>query len=334
MGFSARYHAASLAAVFLALAIGILIGSAVGDNVVSGARGNLEDSLIDDLKDARGRADDLNTDLGRSEDFAQQIYPALVEQRLEGKRIGLLAFGTLPSDVSDDINGALAPTGGKLAAVGVIREPPETATLATDLSATRFADIDENSDSVQALGTGIGRQLVLGGPLIDEVRDQIFSRASGRFADLDGLIIVRSQPDDVPTDDRTNVERLESGILDGIEGTSLVTVGVETEDTEPSSVSLFQAADMSTVDNVDRVAGRVAMIFSLLGATGNFGSKDSADQLLPDLLAPTPSLVEGDTINAPQGVEPAGGSTAAGAGAGTTGKTGATAAPGAGASKP
>ncbi len=34
MGYSARYHAASLAAVFLALAIGILIGVGLGDNVV------------------------------------------------------------------------------------------------------------------------------------------------------------------------------------------------------------------------------------------------------------------------------------------------------------
>ena len=38
MGYSARYHVASLAAVFLALAIGILIGAEFGDDVVSGAR--------------------------------------------------------------------------------------------------------------------------------------------------------------------------------------------------------------------------------------------------------------------------------------------------------
>ena len=39
MGYSARYHAASLAAVFLALAVGILIGVGLGDNVVSRHRG-------------------------------------------------------------------------------------------------------------------------------------------------------------------------------------------------------------------------------------------------------------------------------------------------------
>ena len=45
MGYSGRYHAASLAAVFLALAIGILIGVGLGHNVVSGTTKNLEQSL-------------------------------------------------------------------------------------------------------------------------------------------------------------------------------------------------------------------------------------------------------------------------------------------------
>ena len=45
MGYSGRYHAASLAAVFLALAIGILIGVGLGDDVVSSAAEDLEASL-------------------------------------------------------------------------------------------------------------------------------------------------------------------------------------------------------------------------------------------------------------------------------------------------
>lgn len=299
MGFSARYHAASLAAVFLALAIGILIGSAIGDDVVSGARSNLEDSLIGDLKNARGRADDLSADLGRSEAFANQIYPALVEERLADKRIGILALGALPSDVAGDIDAALAPTGGRVAAVGVIREPPELSSLASDLSTTRVAGLEDDPDAVQSLGAGVGRQLINGGPLIDKLRDQLFARASGDFADLDGIVIVRSQPEDLSPDDRMATNRLETGLLDGIEGTFVTAVGVETEDTKTSSIGFFKSSDVASVDDVDRAAGRVAMVFALLGAQGSFGTKDSADQLLPDLLTPTPPLIEGAPLGAP-----------------------------------
>ena len=293
MGYSARYHAASMAAIFLALAIGILIGAEFGDDVVSGAKQNLEESLTGDLEAARERSDELATELGRAEDFSERIYPALVEDRLGGRRIGVLALGGLPDGVSSDLEDALDPSGAKLVAVGVVREPPDLGQLASELEGTRFFDIETNEDTAQALGTGIGRQLVLGGPLLDRLRDQLFSRSSGRFADLDGLIVVRAQPEDLSPEERSATGRLEGGLLDGVEATAVTAVGAEREDTEPSSVAQFEGAALPTVDNVNRVAGRVALVFALLGAQGNFGSKDTADQLLPDLLAPTPPALEG-----------------------------------------
>ena len=44
--FDFRYHALSLAAVFIALVVGLLLGVAIGDKeLVSGARQELRDSL-------------------------------------------------------------------------------------------------------------------------------------------------------------------------------------------------------------------------------------------------------------------------------------------------
>ena len=63
MGYSGRYHAASLAAVFVALAIGILIGVGLADDVVSGASEELEDSLRGDLDEANAETDDLRSQL-------------------------------------------------------------------------------------------------------------------------------------------------------------------------------------------------------------------------------------------------------------------------------
>ena len=63
-------------------------------------------------------------------------------------------------------------------------------------------------------------------------------------------------------------------------------VGVETTTAEPSSVSFFAGNDLSSVDDVETPAGKVATVFALLGAEGSFGVKSSADRLLPDLLAP------------------------------------------------
>jgi copper transport outer membrane protein MctB len=284
MGYSARYHATSLIAVFIALAVGILIGAEFGGDALTNTRKDLEHSLTGNLQDARSRADQLSAELGRSNEFADRVYPVLVRNRLAGKRIGIVALGGLPSELTSDIEDALGTTGGRLVGVGVVREPVDLSSLAGDLSKTRFADIRRNPDTLAAFGTGLGRQLVRGGTLLDRVRSHVFSRASGNFGALDGVIVVREEPEDMGPVQRATAGRLESALMGGVAGTRTPAVGIETSTTEPSSVSFFQGNDLSSVDDVDTTAGRLAMVFAMLGAEGSFGVKSSADRLLPDLL--------------------------------------------------
>lgn len=286
MGYSGRYHATSLIAVFLALAVGMVIGAALGGDTIDNTRENLEQSLTGNLQDARDRAEELSSELGRANEFSSRVYPALVRDQLRDRRIGVLALGDLPEDVFDAIEDALEPTGARLVAVGVVREPIDTRALAADLAKTRFADLARSPDTQSALGVGVGRQLVLGGTLLEPVRGHLFSRASGNFGVLDGVIVVRDQPEDMGPQQRTVVGRIESGLASGITATRAAAVGVEASDAETSSVSFFVGNDLSSVDDIDLVAGRLATVFALLGAEGSFGVKGSADRLLPDLLAP------------------------------------------------
>lgn len=286
MGYSARYHTASLIAVFLALAIGIVIGAVLGGDAIDDTRKDLEQSLTGNLQDARERADELSGELGRSDEFAERVYPALVRGDLRGQRIGVVALGGLPGEVQGSIEEALAPTGAQLVAVGVVREPVDLQALADDLEETRFVGIADDPDTQTAFGAGVGRQLVLGGNLLEQVRSRLFSRASGDFRALDAVIVVRDQPDDMGPLQRSTAGRVESGLTSGAAATRAAVVGVETTGTEPSSVSFFQGNDLTSVDDVDLAAGRLATVLALRGAEGSFGVKGSADSLLPDLLTP------------------------------------------------
>jgi hypothetical protein len=286
MGYSARYHATSLIAVFLALAIGVVIGAALGGDTLTDTRKDLEQSLSNNLEDARERADQLSGELGRSNEFAERVYPVLVRGRLGGMRIGIVALGGLPGGVSAAIDEALGPTGARLVAVGVVREPVDLQGLAEVLSRTRFANLARDPDAQEEFGVGVGRQLVLGGNLLERVRSQLFSRASGNFRALDGVIVVRSQPQDMGQLQRSTAGRIESALSEGITATRAAAVGVEETDAEQSSVSFFQSSDLASVDHVDLAAGQLATVLALQGAEGSFGVKGSADSLLPDLLAP------------------------------------------------
>lgn len=286
MGYSARYHATSLLAVFLALAAGIAIGAALGGDTLKETRRDLKRSLTGNLEDARESADELSGQLSRSNEFAERVYPALVRDRLDGRRIGLVGLGDLPGDVAGAVEEALGPTGVRLVAVGVVREPVDTRALAGDLARTRFAGLARDPEVQTAFGVGVGRQLVLGGSLLERVRSRLFSRASGNFGGLHGVIVVRDQPESMGPAQRAIAGRLESALMGGIAATRAPAVGVETTTAEPSSVSFFAANDLASVDDVDLVAGRLATVLALLGAEGSFGVKGSADSLLPDLLAP------------------------------------------------
>jgi hypothetical protein len=283
MGYSARYHAASLAAVFVALAVGVLIGVGLGNS----PRRGLERSLRGDVKNARADADRLTAELGRERDFAGRVYPALVGDRLSGRQVGVIALGGLPEDAANDIEDALQPTGAKLAEVTVVRLPPDLNGLAKSLPRS-FRRLQKRSGgrAFERYARQVGRQLVVGGPLLDRTRDRLLSRASGKLAGVDDVILVRSEPDGLGHSAAGAAEKWETNIVQGVQSAGRPTVAVERSDSKTSSVSFFKGQQVSTVDDVDLVAGRVALVFSLLGAEGNFGVKDGADRLLPELLVP------------------------------------------------
>src|ERR1044072_4995157 len=125
MGYSGRYHAASLAAVFLALAVGILIGVGFGSDVVDGTAQDLEDSLRSELDEKDAQIDDLEGQLADERDLNSSLAPAVVENRLRGREIALVALGGLDDSLTDGIRGALEPAGANLQEIAVVRQPPD-----------------------------------------------------------------------------------------------------------------------------------------------------------------------------------------------------------------
>jgi hypothetical protein len=294
MGYSGRYHAASLAAVFLALAIGILIGVGLGHNVVSGTTKNLEQSLKSDLSSARGRADDLQGQLTRHTEFEQQVFPALTGRVLAGDRIAVVALGDLPDDIKGDVEAVVgpdSPSGAALAEVAVVREPPDLpAVQAAAPKGSQGADVRQDRAALTAVAKRLGRALVVGGSSFKRFRSSMLDQVSGRPGGIDGVIVIRARPDNLEPHESAETDALESGLLAGLEDTHVIpVVGVERSDTEVSSVDFFTSAGVTaSVDSVDLTSGRVALVYALNGSEGSYGIKPTADRLLPGLRHPRP----------------------------------------------
>jgi hypothetical protein len=294
MGYSGRYHAASLAAVFLALAIGILIGVGLGHNVVTGTTKNLEQSLKSDLSAARGQADELQAELNRHADFEQQVYPDLTGNVLQGDRVAVVALGALPDNIKGDLQAVVgpdSPSGAALAEVAVVREPPDLAAVSGAApKGSQGRDVRRDRAALTAVAKRMGRALVAGGSTFKRFRGAMLDQVSGRPGGIDSVIVIRARPENLEPHQSAETDALESGLLDGLEGTGAIpVVGVERSDTESSSIGFFNSAGLTaTVDNVDLISGRVALVYALNGSEGNYGIKATADRLLPGLRHPRP----------------------------------------------
>jgi hypothetical protein len=275
--FDFRYHALSLVAVFMALMIGLLLGVAIGDQgLVSSAERNVRDSLRGDVRKANARSATLARELRDRGVFEEALYPLLVENRLAGRRIGLVGLGELPDSTIQQVRKALDGSGGRLSGVAVISEPPPAGAA----SATKGAANPPAPADYTRLGRELGAALVKGGRGVRQYRSALTS-FSGRLDALDGVIVFHA-PRVTQGDDATRTEAFETGFLDGVQtGANGRVTGVEESSTDPSQVSWFKDHRVSSVDNVDSLAGKAALIFVLLGANGAYGQKDSAQALLP-----------------------------------------------------
>ena len=201
MGYSGRYHAASLAAVFIALAVGILIGIGLADDVVSSASEELESSLRTDLSAAEDKADDLQTQLDRSDRFSSLIIPEVLAGRLVGRRVALVEIGGTDEELVSDTRDAVETADGELAAVAQIALPPDEQALIDDLQ-PRYAKLRNDPDSLTKIGEAVGRELAGGGPTIRRLAPDLFARFSGDLRGVDDVVIARIPPEELSAGQR------------------------------------------------------------------------------------------------------------------------------------
>src|SRR6266852_9323340 len=116
--FDYRYHALSLAAVLFALALGILIGVAIGDsNLVSSAKSGIVHNLNSEVSEARHQVGRLQSKLSEEEAFAGGLYPLAVHELLGGRSIGLVFLGGSSDTANALVRAAVTQAGGELATV-------------------------------------------------------------------------------------------------------------------------------------------------------------------------------------------------------------------------
>ncbi len=295
--FDFRYHVASLAAVFFALVIGILVGVALASHGL----GNTERKrLEEDLRRAEGQADVLRTqveglksDSAADRAFLEGTYKSVMAGRLKGKKIAVLFIGSSESVRRSAIATALGDAGaGSPLRIRFIKVPVDPDLLAKRLANKPLLANYAGPDQLKNLGHDLGQEFVVGTdtPLWSALQNVLVEEKIGPAKPpADGVVIVRSV---TPQTGATAL--FLKGLYAGLADVGVPAVGVERTSEAISAIKAFQRAGFSTVDDIETRIGKLALVALLADPllTGSYGIKKTAQAPLPTI-APLPATAGG-----------------------------------------
>jgi hypothetical protein len=279
--FDLRYHVASLAAVFLALLIGIVVGVGISDRgFLRGTERSLFEKEIRDLRrqvDSLRRQQAAQADEERAADaMIREAYPALVGGRLRGTRVAVVFVGPVDGKVDGEVDQALESSGAPpVLRLRAIKVPVDVESIDRALDGRPALASYAGEDKLTSLGRELGEELVTGGqtPLWDTLaRELVEERTGGGRREADAVVVAQSaEPQRQPT------TRFLDGLYAGLTAGGVPVVGVERSQSGWSAVPTFHRAGVSTVDAVDTLTGRAALVLLLAGGQpGDYGFKKSA----------------------------------------------------------
>ena len=286
--FDLRYHVASLAAVFLMLVVGILIGVGIsGRGFVDDAeRNNFEREIAglqEEVEAANANAEDFERRQQAAEDFVESAYPALAANRLQGKRFAILVLGPVDPSVSA-IERAVEEDGdGRIGRMRALVLPLRLESVEAALGKKPELGGYVGEEQLGNLGRDLGRELAAGDetPLWEALESELVEVREGGLADpVDGVIVLRTAEAQAGES-----SRFLAGIYQGLGSADIPVVGVEPTRVEQSAIPVFQRYRLSTVDGVDTPVGALAMLLVLAepDAGGDYGVRDTADRILPPI---------------------------------------------------
>ncbi|MEA1960230.1 MAG: copper transporter [Bacillota bacterium] len=286
-----KYHIVSIIGVFLALGLGILIGSTlVSDDIMVGQQRKMIDDLEEKFMVLREREDSLvnlneskDVVIGDYENFSQAMLPLVVKDQLQDVRTAIIVTGG--QDVPAGLTNTLALAGAQVVSQTVVLSNVNMQEENVREKLIHFYNLEENV-SLDVLRQSVATSVALvlcnkADPMVKDFLEELeLMKFRGEyFTDVDKFIMVGGADKLLVSFARTFDKPLIEVFLD--EG-KLIT-GVEGSEVHYSYIGTYKDYNITTIDNIDRSPGQIALVLSMGGEPGNYGIKVTADKFMPSL---------------------------------------------------
>ncbi len=298
---SLRYHVVSLAAVFVALAVGVVLGAAGVSDRLLGAVTTKADGLTGQVQQLTAQRDALAAAQRADDEFARRIGPAAVRGVLQGQSV-VLVTASADGSTRDALVGLIQQAGatitGTLALTPAVTDPARADQL-RQLTGTLLpagAQLPAASDTGSLLGgllggvlTGPSDKAPVTGPQAEGVLNGLSAAgftAAGPPPAPGGLVLVLTGGGltGIDAGDGAAVVMRMAAQLDHA-GRGAVLAGAAGSADATGAVGVARAdptvtAALSTVDDVETGAGQISTVLALReqvdGHAGRYGTAPSA----------------------------------------------------------
>lgn len=276
--YNIRYHIASLVGVFLALTIGLLLGTVVAER---GTLDDQRDSLINslerdfaDLSDSNARLSAENESLVQ---FETDIVPVLVAGSLAGKTVGVLT-NSGRSDGATAVQEAIKAAGGTPVTIVLEKqsaglEDPDVTAVVTPLLGGATGDALPG-----ALAARLASEWTTVGPR--PVTDALAKAGALSTSELAPGIKIDAYVFTAAWDQKADAVAVEIGQSVAQGGRKAVGAQPVSLDTDVAAAALDKGLD--AVDQMGRPVGEYSLVWLLAGrASGYYGTGTGARAAYP-----------------------------------------------------
>lgn len=312
-----RYHIVSLVAVFLALGVGILLGSGPLDEQIQGTLQTQTDQLREEQQHLREEITSLNKEVDLGDDFAKEVAGPITANQLTARTVAVFALPGVDKGLVDETTKSLQNAGatvtGTVTLTDFYVDPSKAQSPMEDLALRLVpagVTFPKNASVMDRVGTVLARSTVTPDPDQSTKVDQSAAELISGMQEL-GALEVTGQPGrraelavvvapPAPTDKNVKAETVDAAnaallslttALDrGSRG--VVVTGAKMSAAQGGFVqavrgSSDQAKGVSTIDVADTPVGHIALVLALVeqtrGAAGDYGAGQGVDSVVPDI---------------------------------------------------
>ena len=305
-----RYHLVSLIAVFLAIALGIVIGTTqLNGKVLDDLRGQVS-SLEQDKRDLEDNTQQLQTQQDNSEAFTTAVAPALVDGSLAGRSVALvITDDQVSSDTVDEVTALIGQAGGTVS--GTIRltpaysDPSKASALENYVTGGGLppsVTLPTNGDAGQLTASVLAQVLMakVAGPtpttadlssvLAGLTSLEVLSADSASVTPANFAVVLTAGAFKGDDADERNAALAELAAALDAAGEGAVVAGDTASAGDQGLVGVVRndpatSAAVSTVDNVDTIAGQISTVLALGsegdGTSGKYGTGQDTQPVPP-----------------------------------------------------